>query len=121
MTFQDAKMLFERRRNGSNTKHLENNTHLYFDNQKNCFCVVLHASTIVEIYEDGHYQLYSGGYHSNTTKKRLNKYTPAGVFQKDWEWYVIGKNKNHIFHEGIVVDQNGYPPEEVKKYSLFED
>ena len=34
------------------------------------------------------------------SKKRINKYSPVGVFQKDWEWFT---SHGTPFQEGMLV------------------
>jgi hypothetical protein len=49
-----------------------------------------------------------------TTKDRLNKYSPALVYQEQWEWYVGREwqgEKCVPFRDGMLVDGEGHPVE----------
>lgn len=50
-------------------------------------------------------ELFTGGYHTVTTKKWLNKYLPHGVYvyQKDWDWFINQDGQNIPFTEGIKL------------------
>ena len=102
LTFKEAEKLVQCGRKGSNRKKLERNTYLerYGDNE---FGVVLHNTTIVRIFRDGSYVLDSGGWHTVTTKDRMNRYAPHGISQCKYVWYVKGKR----FHDGIKILPNG--------------
>lgn len=49
-----------------------------------------HQSPVVVEQPDGNYQISSCGYHTSTTKERINRYIPSQFFirQRDFEWYV---------------------------------
>lgn len=51
------------------------------------FSVRYHWTEIVKIHRDGRWMVNNGGWYSPTTKKRLNQYSPARVFQKNHSWY----------------------------------
>ena len=62
---------------------------------------IQHFSTdIVVIHDDYSATLRHGGWKSPTTKKRINKYSPVGVFQKNWEWFT---SHGTPFQEGMLV------------------
>jgi hypothetical protein len=48
----------------------------------------LHGTNVVVIYPDDTVMLNSGGWHTHTTKKRINQYSPVQVYQKNYEWYL---------------------------------
>jgi hypothetical protein len=50
--------------------------------------IMLHSTYVVKIHEDGTYTLNSGGWQTNTTKDRINKYSPVSVYQKNYEWFL---------------------------------
>ena len=60
--------------------------------------------TFVVIMHPDHSVLFSGGYKTSTTKKRINNYSLCSIFQKDFEWFV---KDGTPFEEGIVVDRGG--------------
>lgn len=63
----------------------------------------LHSTYVVKIHEDGTYTLNSGGWQTNTTKDRINTYSPVRVYQHKFEWYVRLNNKEYPFIDGMVV------------------
>jgi hypothetical protein len=83
LTFKEAEKLILHGRGGK--KKLENNTYLerYSDDE---FGVVLHSTTVVRIFRDGSYILDSGGWHTVTTRDRINRYAPHGVSQCKYVW-----------------------------------
>lgn len=101
MTFEQAAQLFASARKGY--KPLENNTKLVKVDD-NTFGVKLHATNVVLIHRDGTYTLNTGGWQTVTTKDRLNKYSPASVYQKNRLWYVAD---GHRFAEGMKIDAHG--------------
>ncbi|MFM8758121.1 MAG: hypothetical protein ACKODS_01055, partial [Methylophilaceae bacterium] len=50
--------------------------------------IFLHGTCVVRIHQDGDYTLNAGGWHTVTTKDRINQYSPYRVFQKNHEWFV---------------------------------
>ena len=51
------------------------------------------------------YTLNTGGYHTATTKDRLNRYTPRDitVYQKDGEWYVQVGTKKVCYRDEMQI------------------
>ena len=106
MNHQEASLLMDTARNRANGKPLENNTRLF--DRGDHFAVRLHNTDVVRIYPDG-WSLHTEGYGSLTTKDRLNKYSPARIFQRDFVWYVQDGWKNEeprYFIEGLFIDKN---------------
>lgn len=60
----------------------------------------LHSTDIVTIHPDNTATVKTGGWHSHTTKERINRYSPVGVYQKNWEWFL---NDGRQFQEGMLV------------------
>lgn len=74
-------------RNPYRGKLVQNNTRLYRESDEQ-ICLMLHQTNIITWYPT-HIVLNSGGYHTHTTKKRINEWLDgAYVFQKNFEWYV---------------------------------
>ena len=50
-----------------------------------------HATDILTLTPDGSVVVNSGGYHTPTTKDRINQFLPfgIGVIQEDWVWYFV--------------------------------
>ena len=72
---------------------LGNNTYLEYVNPEladGFIGVRLHNTYIVRFYRDGRVTLHTGGYHTVTTKERINQFTSKRVYQKDHVWYVVG-------------------------------
>jgi hypothetical protein len=92
---------------------LANNTTAHsIDNEK--IGIKLHWTDVLVINTDDSYELYTGGYWTNTTKNRLNAFSPAKVVQRDFEFYVLkhpfeGTVKANMvpFEEGLTVDDFG--------------
>ena len=89
------------------------NTFVTYNESTNCSTVVLHR-TAIAVYDHNTQalKLNTGGWHSNTTKSRLNaildevKYG-AKVFQKNWNWFVSFNNQTRDFVDGmILIDAN---------------
>ncbi len=100
MTYQEAKELIKRGRNGR--KKLRNNTYLHYSEIDKSFAIILHQTDVVRIYQDGTYELRSGGWNTLTTKKVINMFSPVKIYQKDFVWYLQDTNKVE-FYNGIIV------------------
>ena len=69
--------------------------------------VFLHGNRIAQVCSE-FVAIFDGGWQSNTTKSRLNallsEFRPwAGVFQKDWTWYISGHGKVFPFISGSLI------------------
>lgn len=51
----------------------------------------LHGNAIARKETDGGLSICSGGWQSRTTKERLNGLPGVSISQKDWTWYLNGK------------------------------
>ncbi len=73
-----------------------------------CIVMTLHSNVVARFYPD-YLKLYSAGWHTVTTKSRLNLALElAGirgrVYQKDWQWYYTPLGCTSIkFEEGIKI------------------
>lgn len=78
--------------------------------------VILH-NTIVVSEKNGVYTLNSGGWRTNTTKDRINQYSPARVYQRNSLWYI----GDSLFYDGIKINNKNevvskvVTPEKVEK------
>lgn len=90
---------------GKQSKKLENNTYLIRVDEKTV-AIRLHSTNVVTITEENHYTLNSGGWHTATTKDRLNHYGPVCIHQENFSWYV-GRGKGLEFHDGMTFDHIG--------------
>lgn len=54
--------------------------------------------------------LNSGGYHTRTTKERINHFLPPGfyVYQKDYEWFLKTPDAKYDFKDGLEVYNSAY-------------
>ena len=64
------------------------------------------GTDVVTIKPDGKVVLNSNGWHTHTTKQRMNQYAGSGicVYQKDFEWFVTVNGKTFDYFDGIVID-----------------
>lgn len=68
-----------------------------------------HSTYVAMFHADGTVTLNTGGWHSSTTKQRLNAVLPMSVrvFQQDYAWYVQVGGWDHgqriDFEEGMVI------------------
>lgn len=113
LTFESADRLLD------STPHLErrklgNNTYLRrLPNDD--LAVTLHETDIIILHRDGTFTLDSGGWHTVTTKQRMNALTPARIWQEKGVWY-MWPDKIPFF-DCIVVDANGKPVECMQTHS----
>lgn len=76
-----------RGKTNKNTRKVGNNTYAEIEYDKSV-SIRLHGTTVVRFYPNGLVKLNSGGYHTHTTKKRINQYSPVRVYQKNFEWFL---------------------------------
>jgi len=64
-----------------------------------------HGTWIVKYREDGAIIVTSGGYHTFTTKQRLNQLLPPGygVFQHKFDWFMQTPNGRYPFEDGAII------------------
>jgi hypothetical protein len=89
---------------GRDSIKLGNNTWLV--RAETYIAVRLHATHIVKFWEDGRVILHSGGYHTTTTKDRINKFITGRVYQKDYQWYFMHDFLTRVscaFEDGMNV------------------
>lgn len=62
-----------------------------------------HGNIIMRWYRRGEVQLWSRGYRTISTKRRLNEYAPAGfyIYQRQFVWYYAGGERT--FTEGMIL------------------
>ena len=109
MSYQDVKdKLYHGHRKIANntylTLHDGNNSYPYPEAIK----MRLHGNTVA-IFNQEFMELYSAGWHTTTTKNRLNlalelANCPQGVGQHNYTWYLYGKLQ---FYDGIKIDYTG--------------
>ena len=94
----------------------KDNTSVSYHSSENLSEVRLHGNLIAWLdHSKQVLALSSAGWHSNTTKSRLNALlyefnTGIRVFQKNWDWFVTdftGKKKVD-FYDGLLVTKEGF-------------
>ena len=97
------------RLDGRGRKKLENNTYLERrgDSENSPIAVRLHDTDVVTIYPDGTYELNRGGWQTVTTKDRINRYSPARLCQKNYQWFLWSGEDKVYFRDRITVDAGG--------------
>ena len=85
------------------------NTFVEYNESTNCSTVVLHR-TAIAVYDHNTQalKLNTGGWHTVTTKSRLNAIlqgliSGASVFQKNFDWYLSYNNVTHDFNDGMIL------------------
>ena len=85
------------------------NTNVEYNSNTNCSTVVLHR-TAIAVYDHNTQalKLNTGGWHTNTTKSRLNAIlseliTGERVFQRDFNWFLNYNNVTHDFMDGMIL------------------
>ena len=80
------------------------------DNDSNrVLMVTYHSTPVVKVINDRYAVLNSGGYRTNTTKRRMNQASLQyslgfQVYQVDFQWYVSIGEEVSPFYDGIVID-----------------
>ena len=89
----------------------KSNTRVEYNENSNCSTVVLHRTAIATYdHNTQALKLNTGGWHSVTTKSRLNAILQeliagARVFQKQFDWYLSYNNQTVDFWDGMILSQ----------------
>ena len=89
------------------------NTFVDYNSNTNCSTVVLHRTAIATYdHNTQALKLNTGGWHSVTTKSRLNAILQglivgASVYQKNWDWFFNYNNQTHDFRDGMIITEGG--------------
>ena len=91
----------------SNSKNWQSgNTSVHFNEENNTSVVRLHGNKIAVLGED-FLEIFDGGWQTTTTKSRLNAIINEfcngftdGVFQKNFEWFIMDNKVIHEFTNG---------------------
>lgn len=86
-------------------KKLAGNTWLIRDGEK--FIVEFWGSPIITIHQDGTYTVSACGHKTVTTKARINEYTPAGIYQKQFQWYFRNGEEFGAEWHGYLLSPSG--------------
>ena len=92
----------------SNKNWTSGNTAVYFDETSGVSVVRLHGNKIAEV-DDTSMTIFDGGWQTTTTKSRLNALIKEfcngvtdGVFQKNFEWFVMDNKEVKDFVNGYT-------------------
>ena len=82
-------------------KPIDNNTRLFYRGEN--IAVQLHATDIVIFYTNGDVMLDSGGWKTVTTKDRMNKYSPAQIWQEKGIWTFTYCGRRYLYGDKIIL------------------
>lgn len=85
MTHREAVMIVEEK-SKANRRKIGNNTYAQIQ-PDGSVTIRLHSTNVVTIHPGDGVTINSGGWRTNTTKNRINKYSPVGVCQRSHQWY----------------------------------
>jgi hypothetical protein len=68
--------------------------------------IKLHNTDIVTLHENNTATLNTGGWQTVTTKERINRYTNAGISQRNSIWYM---RDGSLFYDGMTINADGLP------------
>ena len=96
-------------------RKIANNTYLLLGEEEGEEYVVMKLhGYVIAIFYTKYLELCSAGWHTMTTKNRLNLALELagihtkGIFQQDWQWHYGNYNPNAInFREGIKISYTG--------------
>ena len=89
-----------------NRRKLANNTYVR-RLPDDTLAIRLHDTDIIIVRPDDTFLLQSGGWRTYTTKDRINRFSPARLYQEKNHWYVWPGPTP--FFEGVIVDMQGNP------------
>jgi hypothetical protein len=85
----------------------------------NTISIRLYATDIIVFHPDNSFQLYTNGWNTVLTRRRMNMYIPVGhVYTDRSELYFNFPNK-YIFHEGMKVYEDGSTNAKSYRFELF--
>lgn len=99
---------FESILKGRKSRKVANNTYMEVLSDGS-IGVRLHSTHVVVAHKDGSVTLTSGGWHTVTTRDRINRYAPVRMWSEKGVEYVTpeGSNQTHRFFDGMVLDSDG--------------
>lgn len=91
---------------GKATKKVANNTYLVWTSSY--IYLLFHETAILYFYVDK-IVYNTGGYFTNTTKDRLNRFglQSIKIYKQDFSWYFTYRGKQIVFLNGMIFDYNG--------------
>lgn len=67
--------------------------------------IKLHDTFVLTFYKDNFLEINTGGWQTNTTKDRINKYQDYfRIYTKNRIWYIRFNNKDYMYESGLVFD-----------------
>jgi len=85
-----------KRQGNRRTRKVANNTYEVYKTPKcqELEAIRLHDTNIITYLDNGKIRLNNGGWETNTTKERINRYLPEGytLKQKNWSWLIDTPN-----------------------------
>lgn len=91
---------------GKDRAKVANNTYLE-RRGADAIAVKLHATDVVTATRDGNVILNSGGWHTLTTKDRINSFAPVRVCQAKGKWTVYAGQHSAAFADGMIFQPDG--------------
>ena len=85
------------------------NTQVNYNSNTDCSAVYLHGNQIATVdHNTNALKLSSCGWHSVTTKSRLNAILEevmfgASVYQRQFNWFLNYNNATHNFNDGMIL------------------
>lgn len=84
----------------------------YLERRDDCFCLRLHATDLLYIYNDGTYKINVGIWKTKVTFDRLSSYCPLPVKRVGREWLIMLKSLTyypikdgmHVTCDGVLLD-----------------
>lgn len=114
LSYAQADAEFAKARDKDRGKLLDHNTRLV--KRAGYYAVVFHVTEIVRIFPKDVYELNSGGWHTMTTKERLNRFAPVSLYADKGLWYF----DSNVFEDGVKVDAKGKPLGKVRSVKSIE-
>ena len=67
----------------------------------NAYGIMYYKTEIITIYKSGRYRLYTGGWRTETTLKRLWEFSPAiDIYRQNGVLFIVEPEGTREFHEG---------------------
>jgi hypothetical protein len=109
-SYEDAENIYNSSKTKNPWKKLAPQT--FLGREGNNYIVKLYATPIITYKPGDIFILNSGGYRTDTTKDRINRFSPATVWQTKWEWHIYNTKPDEQpieFKDGIeLIYRNGY-------------
>ena len=82
------------------SRKVGNNTYLI--RHDDYIAVRLHNTEVVRAYPNGDIILDSGGWHTPTTKDRMNQYVSNRIWQEAGRWYLRHDGKQYLYADRVI-------------------